>query len=556
MYIRIKTTPNSPRQSVQIVESVRVDGKVRQRIVRHVGIANDADELVRLRELAEYVRVKLEETSQPDLFDANEKAQAALARATQRDQPAAQQPLPVDLRHLREEKRVVKGFTDIYGALYSELGFDTVFPKGRRYAKAHEILRHMVLARIAQPGSKRASAALIEQDWGITVSLEKVYRMMDNLDEDVQARMQQRVFSATQSLLPQPVNVVFYDCTTLYFESFTEDELKQNGYSKDGKFNQAQVLLALMVTPEGLPVGYELFPGATFEGHTLKLALDRLAQRYTLEQVILVADRGLLSDANLAHIEQSGYHYIVGARLRSLPKTLQDYLVEPQHYQPAGSSDIAERLLETAHQARRLIVGYSDKRARKDRHDREKAIEALRKKLSKSRNPKALLNNYGYKKYLNVQGEAALILDEDKLAQEARWDGLHGVITNLLDTQAEQVLAHYRSLWHIEEAFRVTKHHLEARPIYHWTPKRVRAHVAICYMAFACVTHLRYRIALQKRLLSVDAIRNALMHAQVSWVKDIHTGQRYAIPSGASPDAVAIYRAMGQRWSDVPYSLD
>lgn len=112
------------------------------------------------------------------------------------------------------------------------------------------------------------------------------------------------------------IDVLFYDCTTLYFESFIEDDFKQYGYSKDFKFNQSQVLLALLVTPEGLPVGYEVFPGASFEGHTLIPILKNLKAQHELNNIIFVADRGLLSEENLLFLEQEKFQYIVGPRLQ------------------------------------------------------------------------------------------------------------------------------------------------------------------------------------------------------------------------------------------------
>ena len=523
---------------------------MRQRIVRHVGIADDPGELLRLRELSEYLIVQMESERQPDLFDPAEKVAAKLASSAD----DSEEHIPVNLKNLREEKRVIKGISDVYGKIYNELGFDNIIT-GKHNATVRERIKHMVLARIAQPASKRSSVALLENDFGISLSLDAVYRSMDAFTDIAIERMQKSVFNATQQLLPIPAHVVFYDCTTLYFESFEEDELKQNGYSKDGKFNQAQVLLAMMVTPEGLPLGYELFPGSTFEGHTLRQALLQLKERFNLERVVFVADRGLLSHENLTLLETCGLEYVVGARLKSLPKKSTTTILDHTQYQDSKDRALADRIMEFSHKNRRILVSYNEKRARKDQHDRDEAIAKLKKKLAKSKQTKSLVSNSGYRKFLQMSGESTLTVDENKIADAARWDGLQGFITNIRETPVEEILSHYRSLWHIEEAFRVTKHHLEARPIYHWSPRRIRAHIAICYMAFACVTHLRYRVSLQKERMSVDVIRNALMHAQISILKDIKTGDRFAVPSNTSPQADQIYRAMGMRWSDVPYRL-
>ena len=224
MFVRVKTTPNSPRKSVQIVSSVRVDGNVKQKIVRHVGIAMDEEELARLKELAEVIKAKLETDHQPQLFPPDEVAQQILKAKAQ--PPKQESPLTVDLTHLREQQRVVLGIHEVYGELYQQLGFDRLLPASR-YRASNEALYQTVMARIANPDSKRHSVALLEQDFGVNLPLEKVYRMMDQLDDSRVARLKARVCQQTQQVLGgQPLDLLFFDCTTLYFESFTEDDLK------------------------------------------------------------------------------------------------------------------------------------------------------------------------------------------------------------------------------------------------------------------------------------------------------------------------------------------
>ena len=291
----------------------------------------------------------------------------------------------------------------------------------------------------------------------------------------------------TRSLLSGALDVLFFDCTTLYFESFKEDELKQNGYSKDCQVNQTQVnqpqvLLALLVTREGLPVSYEVFPGATFEGHSLISVLKELQARYDVRKMIFVADRGMLNEDNLHALDEAGAYDIVGAKLKQLPSALQTKVLDKSAYQAVGKG--ASSAAELTHKKRRLIVSHCPKRADKDQHDRQKAVDRLIKKIGKSQNPKDLLNHYGYKKFLIIKGKTSLSINQDKIDAESRWDGLHGVITNLPDTPHQEVLSHYRGLWQVEESFRITKHDLKVRPIYHWTPSRVRAHIAISSMGF------------------------------------------------------------------------
>ena len=548
MFIRVKTTPNSPRRSVQLVESVRSGGKVRQRIVRHVGIAMDDDELVRLKELGEFIKAKISDERQPGLFPPEPIAEQAI-RASR----AANKALRVDLKQLEEEQRVVTGIHEVYGATYRQLGFDKLLPRSR-YRASHDSLLHTVMARIANPDSKRGSVRRLEQDFGVGLPLEKLYRMMDHLAGRVIERLKTRVGSATQALLPEPLNVLFFDCTTLYFESFTEDELKQNGFSKDAKHHQVQVLLALMVTREGLPVSYAVFPGATYEGHSFIPVLKDVQQRHPLGQAVWVADRGMFSDDNLKELEAQGCGYIVGARIKNLPKTLAEQILDTGAYRPLEGV-AGMQVAQWRHGDRRLVVTYNPARARKDQHERRKAVEKLIKKLGKSDNPKALLGHRGNQRFITIDGDARLMLNEAKVKEAARWDGLQGIITNLEDMPHHELLSRYRGLWQVEESFRITKHDLKVRPIYHWTPHRVQAHIAIAFMAFACIRHLAYRVALQKRRMSPEVIRNALVHRQCSVLRHRRTGKRYAVPSKPSRETEDIYRAMGLPLPTTPCEL-
>lgn len=554
MYIRIKKTPNSPRKSVQIVESVRDGNKVRQKIIRYVGIAMDDEELKRLIDLAEHIKEKLaSEGPQLSLFSVEDVAEAAIKGRKKENN----KPLHVNLKELEEEQRVVIGIHEAYGKIYEELGFQHVFSYPSRQKYNANLLEQMVMARIANPQSKRASVKMLERDFGISIPLHKIYRMMDSMDDKTISRIQDVAYHSAMNLLGQKVNVLFYDCTTLYFESFSEDELKQNGYSKDLKFNQPQVVLALVATEEGLPLSYDLFPGACFEGHTLIPVLKKIRARYDLQHVIFVGDRGMLNEDNLTCLEEEKFQYIVGAKLRNVSKKLQEAILDEERYTLSENAEYFQRIaIFDEKNNRQLLVSHSAKRSAKDKYDRKKAIDKILKKLSKSKNPKTLLSNYGYKKYLKIAGESTLQFDESKLAEEARWDGLYGVVTNVKEKSAETILDQYRGLWQIEECFRVSKHDLKIRPIFHWTPARIKAHVAIAFMSLVCVRQLEYRVALQYQKLSPEIIRNELIHVQLSFLKHCKTGVRYGIPSKVGQHAKKIYQIIGLKLSTTPFQID
>lgn len=359
-----------------------------------------------------------------------------------------------------------------------------------------------------------------------------------------------------ESLCPQvpsgKIDIIFFDATTVYFESFSSDEFKSIGFSKDLKFNQPQVLFCLMVNKDGLPIGYKVFPGDTYEGHTLIPVLKDLRQRYKIDKVIFVADAGMFNQDNLKELEAEGFEYVLGARLKNLNNALKEKILDKKHYKGNDDFCIAQFEYEAG---RKLVVSYKESRARKDALDREKTIERIRKKISKQKNPKEYLSNYGCKKYLKVSGVSHIELDQDKIKEARRWDGLHGVVTNAKDVSNEEILRQYVNLRHIEEAFRITKHDLKVRPIFHWTEKRIKAHLAICFTAYALVRHLEYRVRMQYKNLSIEKIRQSLIQVQTSILYHVKKKIRFALPSRISQEAKKIYRIMNLTRSLTPWII-
>jgi len=580
MFVRIKSTPNSPRKSVQIVESRRVGARITQVVVRYVGIAMDDAELVEMKRLAESICVKLEaERSEAIPLFAPEE----LARPSGHKQQRAKAIKPVEdvrLADLREEARVVEGIHDVFGPLFGELGFSRILDNPSH----SQILQDCVLARVAQPASKHRTAALLEKDFAISISLDRIYRMMDGLYAQ-REHAQDLVFEATAGLFPGKVDVLFFDVTTLYFESVEADELRNFGYSKDQQFQSVQVVLALATTEHGLPVGYKLFPGNTGEVGTLLACLEAWKQRLEIGRVVLVADRAMMSDDNLDALEAAEVEYLVGAKLRQLPKAEKAALLEESHYRTMNiEGDLAWVAEFETKKARRIVASYSPARAHHDRSERERMIDKLKKRIEKKvkkaakqtaqipaviptkktakpakaskeagkASVKEFTGNHGYAKFLRIEGEASVVIDEAKIARDAQWDGFHGVITNSKTLDAAGVLARYRQLWTIEAAFRVQKHDLAMRPIYHWKKERIEAHVLICFLAYALLRHAQYRVSLQQEPMSIEVIRNELLRVQASVLIDKTTGARYRLPSAMTQAAIEIYRTFGLKRSLSP----
>ena len=516
MFIRVKTKPGTQRKAVQLVESVRSGRKVSQRIVRHIGIADNEAELAKLKELGEVMKAEAQSDRQPSVIPQEDLVELAIkARRT-----GGSKGPRVAVEETSEEQRVVTGFQEAYGAVYRHLGFDSLLPSGRDRS-ASETLQRMVMARIANPDGKRDSAWRPESELGVSIPVPRICRMMDRLDDKTVGSMKDLAGGTALSLLPEPESVVFFYCTTLHFESVEEN----------GRHSRTQVLLALMVKPDGLPVGYEVFPGSECEGRNLIPALERMRDREAVETAVLVADRSMFGEENLKNMEDRGLQYIVGARLKSLPTELKERILDLGSYRPADSSE-GSLSAEFEHKGRRIVVGWSPKRAKKDAADRKKAFDKL-------------------------DGTVRLVVDEDKIKEDARWDGLKGIVTNAPGMGHAELLARHRELRRVEGSFRITKQDIKVRPVFHWTPERVKAHVAIAYMAFACVRHLAYRVELQqKKRMSPETVRTALAARQCSIMRDTKSERRYALPSATTPDMERICRTLGLPLSRTPYWID
>ena len=551
MFVRVKTKPGSSRKTVQLVESVRNGNKVSQRIVRHIGVARNEVELANLMKLGEVVKAEAQCEQQPSEIPHEDLVGLAIEALL----VGGKKGPSVAIKETHEEHRVVTGLREAYGVVYRQLGFDGLLPVGRDRS-AREALKHMVMARIANLDSKRGSAWRLESELGIAMPPQKIHRMMDRLDGETIESMKDLAGGTTPSLLPEPGSVVFFYCTTLHFESVEADGRREFGFPKNGRYGQTRVLLALVVKPDGQPVRYDVFPESECEGNGLIPSLERMREREAVETAIHVADRSLFGEEKLNDMEERKLQYIVGARLKSLPKDLKERILDLESYQPTGGSELSLSA-EFVHKGRRIVVGWSRERARKDAVGRRKAVEKLIRKLRRSTNPAQTLSDCEFGLFVKVNGDARLEVDEDKIKEAARWDGLKGIVTNVPDMSGSDLLARYRERRRVEESFRITKHDLVLRPEFDWKPDQVKAHIAIAYMAFACVRQLAYRVELQqKERMSPDMIRTALAGRQCSIMRDASSKRRFAIPSKTTPEMERICRTLGLPSARTPYWID
>ena len=376
----------------------------------------------------------------------------------------------------------------VLGKLFDEIGFGA--------ATLDPLFRQVVLSRLTFPLSKLKTTEYIARYNGLDIDVARIYRFMDKLDSKLLKKIRQISYNHSLKVLGGTPSVVFYDVTTLYFEAEQEDDLRKAGFSKDGKHQSPQILLGLLVGPGGYPLAYDIFEGNKFEGHTMLPVIEAFRKDYKLDKLVVVADAGLLSKENIDRLKSEGHEFILGARIKNEGKAVKE-LVTTLGLKD-GQSAVVDRPDGT-----RLVVSYSDKRSRKDAHNRERGLGKLREMVGKGRLTKDHVNNRGYKKFLSIQGSATVQVDEDKVTEDAKWDGLKGYITNS-KLEKQEVIDNYRQLWAIEKAFRISKTDLRIRPIYHRLRKRIEAHIGIAFAAHKIYKELERQLKEKKVPMSPE----------------------------------------------------
>ena len=378
----------------------------------------------------------------------------------------------------------------IINKVYDRIGFNAV---------QDEELRHLVVSRICSPMSKKATVDYLRRHFKEDVSLQKIYRYLDKLYNTQQEFVQAISVEHTRELFGGNLGILFYDVTTLYFETTDSDELRESGFSKDGKNSNSQVVLGLLVSRGGYPLSYSLFNGSQYEGYTMLPIVDDFVQRFRLgKDFVVIADAGLMSAKNIKLLRDGGYKYVIGARIKSESGEMMEKIIATEHRNGAFN-DIKY------HDGDRLIVGYSDERAKKNAHDREEGVMRLRKRYAKGTLTKADINKRGYNKFLSVSSGVTVSIDEEKVKQDAVWDGLKGYRTNT-DMRPEDVYDAYQNLWNVERSFRITKGTLDVRPMFHFTPRRIEAHVCICFVALKVYKELERLLKQSGCPYSVDEV--------------------------------------------------
>jgi len=458
MFIRLKVN-RSGSTSVQIVQKI---GRI-NKVLRIVGCSSDPSEIAVLKERAHYEKDRFYGAT---LFDPIEKE---------------------DFQEIDNDCIQVVGPEIIIGKLYDKIGYHQL---------NEPLLKQLVLSRLTSGGSKLQLSGYLSTTGKVQLSVYSIYRFLDKISARYKGQIEQISFDYTKRVLGGTIGVVFYDMTTLYFESSQPDDLRTQGFSKDGKHQHPQIFLGLLVGRNGYPIGYDIFEGNIFEGHTLIPVIERFEKQFSIGHPVVVADSGLLTKDNMDALTMLEYRFILGARIKNEKQEIID-LIGQQTWSNGTTFEIHKE------EGTRLIVEYNANRAAKDAFNRERALKKLEQQIRNGKLTKGHINNRGYNKYLKLDGNVSISIDYDKIKKSVFWDGLKGYITNT-KLSISDVITQYKELWNIERAFRISKTDLQIRPIYHRKRNRIEVHICISFMAYLIYKELERLIKENRLELSVE----------------------------------------------------
>ncbi|MBM3283895.1 IS1634 family transposase [Candidatus Gottesmanbacteria bacterium] len=455
MYYTRTTHTASEKTAVQIVE---YQGK-HTRVIKHIGSAASDEEVKLLKEQAHLYIRKI--TGQIPLFPLNDNSKSKIL-------------------HLNKIKYLGFRYTFLYETIYRIFSI-------LKFNSLTELLTDFVLIRIVEPTSKLRSLELLEEWFGRKYKKSSVFKKLLTfilLKEEIE----KLIVNYARKHLSFDFTLVFYDVTTLYFETDNYDDFRNFGYSKDNKGSQPQIVIGLLVNKDGFPLYFEIFEGRTFEGHTLIPSVKAIKQKYDIKDLTVVADAAMISIDNIKLLKEHFVNYIVGARLGNLKHALLEEISETLPRKDQSSI----RLVTSCGD---LICDYSLKRFTKDSREMEKQIKKANIILN---DPSRILKRC---KFIRGTRKTRYAINEELIEKTRKLLGIKGYYTNL-NLPNEDVIEQYHYLWTIERSFRIAKSDLKIRPVFHRKRDTIRVHVLICFMALAVVRliEIKTRKSLKKIL--------------------------------------------------------
>ena len=418
-----------------------------------------------------------------------------------------------------------------------------------------------VLHRLLAPGSDRA-ADKWKADYPVAgvdaLQLHHLYRAMAWLGEELDQRadtpfaprctkdaIEEGLYHRRRDLFSN-LEVVFFDTTALYFEGQGGDTLGRYGHSKDHRPDLKQMVVGAVLDGDGRPICCELWPGNVTDVKTLMPILDRLRRRFGIVRVCIVADRGMISADTVQDLEEQGWPYILGARMRKQTEVRTHVLADRGRFRvvhpksPHHDDPTPLKVKEVWVDERRYVVCVNEDEAKKDRADREAIVAGLRAQLHQG--DKSLVANKGYRRFLRVQGEGHFVVDEAKIVEEAKYDGTWVLRTNT-ELSPAQVALQYKRLWLVEQWFRSCKSLLETRPIYHRCDETIRGHVFCSFLALLLRYELQRRLAARGHVYEWADVLQDLERLQQVEVEQ--AGQHYLLRSELQGTCGHVLRAVG-----------
>ena len=585
MFVRKKKYPSG---NIGVIVVEKIGGKMKE--LATIGVAYSEDEVENLVNEAKEWISKEESRRHPQLDLYGEEREAC-----DREREEVRRVLS------NVSNILLNGCDLILDRTFDRIGFNRI---------DDDVFRKLVKARLAYPTSKAATVEYLKNHFDEDVDLSKIYRYLDKLSDHQHEIVQDISVRHTAKLFGGNIGVLFYDVTTLYFEADYEDELRKTGFSKEGRHSNPQIILGLLVSLGGYPLAYCIHEGNKYEGHTMLPTINEFVSKYGLEDFVVVADSGLMNNANIAELEAHGYKYIIGAKIKNESQEVKNWILyfeadyedelrktgfskEGRHSNPQiilgllvslggyplaycihegnkyeghtmlptinefvskygledfvvvadsglmNNANIAEleahgykyiigaKIKNESQEVKnwileqpkrdcqmveydkgggcRLLVGYTDDRAKKDAYNREKGIRRLEKAYKHGALTKGNINKRGYNKFLSMDGEVKVAINYDRVADDSKWDGLKGYLTNT-DIPIQDVYTAYHNLWHVERAFRIAKSKIEIRPMFHFTRKRIEAHICICFVALKVYKELERMLKVSEIKMSVDKV--------------------------------------------------
>jgi transposase len=420
-----------------------------------------------------------------------------------------------------------------------------------------------VLHRLLVSGSDR-SCEKWHRDYLIEgveeISLHHLYRAMSLLGEEIEDQRGATPFAprCTKDLVEEGMflerrdlftglDLVFFDTTSIYFEGEGGELLGQKGHSKDHRPDLNQMVVGVAIDTQGKPICCEMWPGNTTDVKSLIPVTDRIRSRFHVGQFCVVADRGMISADTLRELQAPARNipYILGARMRKVTQIKREVLSRPGRYREVRPESRIQkdpsplRVKEVLLEGKRYIVCLNPRQARKDAQDRQSIVDSLQEKLKA--NPKGLIGNKGYRRYLKMEKESVSI-DQDKIEYESRFDGKWVLITNT-SLSAEEVALKYKELWQVEHVFRDVKSVLETRPVYHQRDENIRGHVFCSFLALVLRKELDRRLKAYGHDFEWADIKQDLKSLQQVLIED--NGKSLAIRTECLGTCGKVFQAVG-----------